>query len=344
MRFNVSRIPETFYRLPMMEPMTIFPRFCFDEKAAALPKLPCLSDGMRLDRFMEQKPNATVCLWRTYALGDIIVLTPIINSLKEICPDCKVILATADGFRDVFRYWDLVRTIAADRLRIEQYDIGYYLDGVVERDHAGDHYSYMHRLDIYCDFMGWPVPKDSVFSLPYSDKEKGWAEAVVSEAKNGKRPVVVMQLSGAMWFNSLPTKKVKRIASELAKTYSVILVHNYPSDIKIKGVANLAGRTTVPEAAALIDCADAVVTMDSGALWIAHCTKTPIIAMFGHTRAKEKMAHHRNYHAIDLAGMVGCESCFGRQTKCKGDVRCMNGSDENRILEEIKIGIEKLIS
>jgi ADP-heptose:LPS heptosyltransferase len=152
-----------------------------------------------------------------------------------------------------------------------------------------------------------------------------------------------MQLSGAMWFNSFPLEKVIRIADELSKVCSVVMIHNFKQDIKVKGICNLAGQTTFHEAAALIDSADVAITMDSGALWIAHCTKTPIIAMFGHTRAKEKMAHHRNYHSIDLAEMVGCESCFGRQTRCKGTVDCLRKSDTERIIQEIKTGLSRLV-
>jgi ADP-heptose:LPS heptosyltransferase len=343
MRFNASKALEVFYRLPAMEPMTILPRFCFDDEVVASIELPCLSDGVRLDEFMRRKSDATVCLWRTYALGDILVLTPLINSLKEAYPQCKVVLATADGFLSLFKYWDLVKTIVKNSAQYEGYDIGYYLDGVVEKDHAGDAYSYKHRLDINCDFVGWPVPKDPIFSLPYSDVEKQWAQTVVATRREEGKPVAVMQLSGAMWFNRFPLGKTMEIAAELSKVCSVIMIHNLKQDVEVKGITNLAGQTTFQELAALIDSADVAITMDSGALWVAHCTKTPIIAMFGHTRAKEKMAHHRNYHSIDLAEMVGCQSCFGRQTRCKGTAECLKKSDTERIIQGIKIGLSRLV-
>ena len=343
MRFNTSKAVEVFYRLPAMEPITVYPRFCFDDEVVASAKLPCLADGIRLDEFMRQKPDATVCLWRTYALGDIIVLTPLIHSLKESYPRCKVVLATGDGFLSLFKYWDLVKTIGENSVQYESYDVGYYLDGVVEKDHAGDAHSYKHRLDINCEFVGWPVPKDPIFSLPYSDVEKEWAQRVVATRREEGKPVAVMQLSGAMWFNRFRLGKTMEIAAELSKVCSVIMIHNLKEDVEVKGIINLAGQTTFQELAALIDCADVAITMDSGALWVAHCTKTPIIAMFGHTRAKEKMAHHRNYHAINLAEMVGCESCFGRQIRCKGTAECLNKSDTERIIQEIKIGLARLV-
>lgn len=343
MRRSLSRVAEVFYRRRDGEPLTVYPRFCFDDEVVQSVNLPCLADGVRLDEFMKESPSATVCFCRTYALGDILVLTPIFNSLKEKYPESKVLFATADGFMSLFKYWDDVKSVRRNGLLFERYDIGYYLDGVVEKDHRGDAHSYKHRLDINCDFIGWPVPKDPVFSLPYSDVEKKWAETVVRAVRQDGKPVAVLQLSGAMWFNRFPLGKVMEIAGELSKICSVIMVHNFKESVNVAGITNLAGQTTVHELAALIDSADVAITMDSGVLWVAHSTKTPIIAMFGHTRAKEKMAHHRNYHAINLAEMVGCESCFGRQTRCKGTADCLKKSDTGKIVEQIKEGIKRLV-
>jgi ADP-heptose:LPS heptosyltransferase len=343
MRFSNSKVVELLYRRRDAEPFAIYPRFCFDDEMLQAINLPCLADGVRLDDFMKKNPSATVCFCRTYGLGDILVLTPIFNSLKEKYPESKVLFATADSFVPMFKYWSDVKSVRRVGLEFERYDIGYYLDGVVEKDHEGGRYSYMHRLDINCDFIGWPVPKEPIFSLPYSDVERKWAERVVAASRQNGRPVVVMQLSGAMWFNRFPLGKTLEIAGELLKTCSVIMIHNFKQSVDIGMVTNLAGLTTVHELTALIDNADIAITMDSGALWVAHCTRTPIIAMFGHTRAKEKMVHHRNYHAINLAEMVGCESCFGRQTRCNGTVDCLKKSDTGRIVEQIKEGIKRLV-
>jgi hypothetical protein len=342
MRTNASQNIQVFYRRDG-EPVEVFPGFSLDESLITSPGAPCLRAGFSLDEQLRRKPDSSICFCRTYALGDILVLTPIFSSLKDKSPDCKIYFATAPIYKDIFKYWDSVRMVGKESLRNKTYDIGFYLDGVVEKDHSGNRFSHMHRLDIYCDSVGWPVPKEPIFSLPFSDKEKEWAEGITKAARLKGNPVAVMQLSGAMWFNHFEPKKTMEIAAGVAEVCSLVMIHNYRQDIKIKGVTNLTGRTTFHELAALIDSADVAITMDSGVLWVAHCTKTPIIAMFGHTRAKEKMTHHRNYHAIDLATMVGCESCFGRQIRCKGKVNCLNKSDTGTIIEEIRRGIKKLI-
>src|SRR5512139_2932165 len=133
MRFNPSNVPQIFYRLHDQEPMHLMPRFCLDEDIAPRCALSQLRQAETLETFLEKTPRATVCFYRTYALGDIIVLTPIFNSIKERFPDSKVVLVTHQKFLKMFKYWDLVEVNGADRLRLMRYDIGYFLDGVVEK-------------------------------------------------------------------------------------------------------------------------------------------------------------------------------------------------------------------
>jgi ADP-heptose:LPS heptosyltransferase len=342
MKRNTSNVVEMFYRTDG-EPIEVHPRFCFEDGALRGRGMAHLPDGPPLAELIEKKNDLSICFWRTFALGDILVLTPIFNWLKEMYPACSIYFATVSLYLDLFKYWDAVRSVGKRHVFTIDYDVGYYLDGVVEKDHREDRFSYMHRLDINCEFLGIPVPKDPIFSLPYSEKEKLWAEKTIAEFASPNKPVMVMQVSGAMWFNSLPLPKVKAIAEGLSEVCSLILVHNSRGPLDLPNVLNLAGKTTVHELAAIIDSADVALTMDSGTLWVAHCTKTPIIAMFGHTRAEEKMAHHRNYHAIDLAKMVGCQSCFGRPAKCNGAADCLTRSDEKQIIKEIRDGIVKLV-
>lgn len=343
MRINASRQLQVFYRRDG-EPVEVYPGFSFDETMITSPGAPCLREPPPLLQQLKRKPDSSICFLRTFALGDILILTPIFNSLRKEYPDCKIIFCTASGFVNLFKYWDEVSTVSKTRLIFGNYDVGFSLDGVVEKDHRGDSYSYMHRLDIYCEFMNYPVPPDPIFSLPYGEQEREWAEGIIGKLKVSDKPIAIMQISGAMWFNSFRPEKMINIATGLSDACSVILVHNSRLSVEVPNVLNLSGKTTHHQLVALIDCADVAITMDSGTLWVAHCTKTPVIAMFGHTRAIEKMKYHRNYYAINLAEMVGCKSCFGRQSTCEGRGDCLNRSDEKQIIKEIKDGVTKLVS
>jgi ADP-heptose:LPS heptosyltransferase len=131
------------------------------------------------------------------------------------------------------------------------------------------------------------------------------------------------------------------LARQFVNECCVIFVHNTFEDIGVEGTMNMCGKTSIHELTALVDAADVVVTVDSATLWLAHCTTTPVIALLGTTREKEKLRYHRNYVAIDLAALVGCESCFGTMRKCGGVGKCMSQFDVETVGKRILDGIKR---
>ena len=340
MRASTSSVVEVFYDRSG-DSVEVLPRFCVDEGLVRVEGSPRMGRGISLIDQMKRKPDSTICFWRSYALGDILLLTPIFNQLKETYPACTILLATASRFIEVFKYWDKVGTADKRTVAHRHYDIGYHLDGIVERDHTGEPWSHKHRLDLYCDFLGIPAPKDPLFSLPYGEDERRWAEELTTGLRLKEKPIVVMQLFGSKPIKSFPPGKVERIARKLSYVYTVILVHSHSGEIDGEAV-DLSGKTTVHELAAVIDCADAVVTMDSGVLWVAHATQTPVVALLGPTREPERLSYHRNHRVVNLSKMVGCEPCFERRTRCGGTIDCMIESDEAQIVAEIEDAVRGL--
>ena len=343
MKFCKSKVIEVFYRFDG-EPVVLYPRFCVDQSELSASMASCLKEGISLSKQLKQKPDSVVCFWRTYGLGDILLLTPVFNWLKEVHPFCQIYLVVAAGFLDLFRYWDVVTVVHNYNIPNIEYDVGYYLDGIVEKDHKRNENRYKHRLDLYCEFLGIPVLKEPIFSLPYGEGEKNWAEEIVGILRKIGKPIVVMQAFGSREVKRFSFGKVVKIVEELVKICSLILVHDTRVDFERIGMINLTGMTSVHELVALVDSVDAVVTMDSGILWMAHCTQTPVIALLGPTREQERLKYHRNYIVVNLAEMVGCEPCFERMVKCGGMISCMKKSNDNQIVKEIASGIKRFVS
>ena len=343
MKFCESGVVEVFYRFDG-EPVMLYPRFCVDQSELTALMAPCLKEGISLQKQLKRKPDSVVCFRRTYGLGDIVLLTPIFNWFKEEYPFCQIYLVTDRKFLELFRYWDVVMTVCDHNISSIGYDVGYYLDDIVEKDHVGSEDSYKHRLDLYCEFLGIPALKEPVFFLPYGENEKNWAEEVVGVLRKIGKPIVVMQAFGSREVKRFSFGKVVKIVEELVKICSLILVHDTRVDFERVGMINLTGVTSVHELVALVDSVDAVVTMDSSVLWIAHCTQTPIIALLGPTREQERLKYHRNYIVVNLAKMVGCEPCFERMVKCGGMISCMEKSNDNQIVKEIASGIKRFVS
>jgi len=342
MRISASKVVQICYRRRDGEPVEVYPRFNFDDSAVSSTVARYFVDGVPLREQLRRKPDSKICFLRSYNLGDVLLLTPVINSIKDQYPDSKMVLATGSSYLNLFKYWDRVTVLDKRWVMNENYDMGYYLNDIVEKDHLGNEWSYYHRTDLYCKFLGFDIPKDPVFSLPYSDKEKAWAGGVINGLREDGKPVVIFQFVATAKNRSLSVDKLMKVCQHLIRDCSLIFVHSSPENIGMSGTLDMCGKTTIHQLAALVDASDVVVTVDSATLWLAHCTRTPVVALLGTTREKEKLCYHRNYVSIDLAKLVDCEPCFGSMRRCGGAGKCMTAFDSKVVGERILDGVKRL--
>ncbi|RJX27156.1 MAG: lipopolysaccharide heptosyltransferase II [Desulfurivibrio sp.] len=84
-------------------------------------------------------------------------------------------------------------------------------------------------------------------------------------------------------------------------------------------IRDLAGKTTLGQAMALIAICDAFVTNDSGLMHVGAATKTPLVAIFGSTDAVATGPF--SDRAVVLQKELDCRPCLKKN--CKADFRCM---------------------
>ncbi len=96
-------------------------------------------------------------------------------------------------------------------------------------------------------------------------------------------------------------------------------------------VINLAGRTTIRELMALIQCCSIFLTNDSGPMHIAAALRIPLLALFGSTNEIKtgpypigKVIHKH----------VECSPCYLR--KCPIDFRCMTRIEVDEVYRELQ--------
>lgn len=95
-------------------------------------------------------------------------------------------------------------------------------------------------------------------------------------------------------------------------------------------VINFAGKTTIRELLALIQCCNVMLTNDSGPMHIAAALKVPLIALFGST-SDVKTGPYGNGTVIHKH--VECSPCYKRV--CPIDFRCMKQIEVNEVYEAI---------
>ena len=113
-----------------------------------------------LRQCIEDTKPSTICIYRTYALGDIIMLMPVLRAFRRavITSDTQFLWVVQERFIST-----LVQLNHLDKDFMFARDIGKYdygcdlhvnLNGVLELDHRGGDESNYHRMELYMRALG----------------------------------------------------------------------------------------------------------------------------------------------------------------------------------------------
>lgn len=97
-----------------------------------------------------------------------------------------------------------------------------------------------------------------------------------------------------------------------------------------EGVYNLAGKTSLRELMALINCCSAFLTNDSGPMHIAAALNTPLLALFGSTN---EVKTGPSPHGEVIHKHVECSPCYKRV--CPIDFRCMKRIEVDEVYNKL---------
>lgn len=113
------------------------------------------------------------------------------------------------------------------------------------------------------------------------------------------------------------------------------LVHDICRDLPER-VIDLAGKTSIRELMALIQCCDILLTNDSGPMHMASALGTKLLALFGST-SDTKTGPYRGGAVIHKH--VECSPCYNRV--CPIDFRCMTRISVDEVYQQLEAMIEK---
>lgn len=329
---NVSNVEQLYYSL-MMEPLSVPPKCCIDPELLEGGKggLPFLQEFGSMEAYLEDHPKARIMFVRSGGLGDVLCLTPILDILLKRYPEVSLTVATETP--EVFRYWEEIKAVRTRQIPGVQFDVGFMLDNVLELDYQfKSRYIGRPRLQIYMETLGMEKIVEPVFRFPFSQEDNMFARTVIKRYREDDR-VIGVQVAGASPARALPLGSIKTIIDGIARAgHQVAVLHNSPVEINGRHIINLSGKTTLHQLAAVIHMLDLVVTMDSGCMWVAHTTQTPLIAILGPTRARDKTCYHSNCINVETNGWVNCKPCFESLQSCNGGIDCLRKADPNRIL------------
>lgn len=263
---------------------------------------------------VDKKGETSFYIQRTFALGDMLMLVPVVRYLRTFGYDPRI--RTSDLFKEILTYLGILVELTE---RPHLGGFGIVLDGTIERDHRDRSLSYFHRVHIYLKALGVKeLPEKVDWSCDLSQLPK---------IDVGDGPYIAFQDSGSTPVKRLQSDSVRYIYEGFKK-----------EGVKVISISDTIGKH-LPSALhlfALIAKAKCLISMDSGPLWISHFTKTPVVCIFGPTRPKERLTLHPLYPegvvGVELSKEIKCKPCFEHAEKCGDRIDCLKVTPE-RIYE-----------
>jgi ADP-heptose:LPS heptosyltransferase len=289
-------------------------------------------------KFYNQK---LVTVRRDFALGDLIMLIPVLRKFKEYFNISTIQVMTAQRFLTTCqKLFPEFKFVSDEYMYCINLGLFLNLNSVLEMDHSVKNTEKnLHRCFIYASSIGFEIEG----LLDWSAKSMKKTFDIKTERKK-----IGVQIRGSGVLKTIPFKIMLELINKLSETYHVIPIdHECYPQIKNKEITNLTGKLNVCETIELLRELDACITMDSGVLWMAHIANCPVVTLLGPTRESERINLHPQYpekaKGINLAEMVGCTPCFETKIHCKGKINCMNNFDKNLLFKNVFENIKSIL-
>lgn len=291
-----------------------------------------------------------VVMNRWGALGDLIQARAVLAAFVQLFPKYTVALECLRTYRKVFQNDPLFMKVG-DTAGLDA--IGTVsLEGVMEVDHTGKPEFMKHRVELLWEFLMKELNVDMIadmldWDIPCGPEDEQWARDVLKAhnipLSKSKRdmPVIGFQCRGSTTVKTLRLKTAQFVTRTLGESgVRIFLIEHGRQNVwGGRRIHSTPGRP-VTNMIALMKHFDAAVTMDSGALWMAHAARIPTVCILGPTRPSERITLHPLYKTgqvigIELNKLMDCNPCFERGGRCKKKFTCIRQVNQRKLLELI---------
>lgn len=276
----------------------------------------------QLKALLESKaPN--ICLVRGEGIGDVLMTTPLIASLKALFQgSCNITYATNTRYLEgalpkVLQHNpDISAVIDRDNIDESDYDIVINLHCPCV-DYERKENPPINRIDLFARHAGVNLVDTKVrYFIQNEEKEKGKDFLFNSKIRPTDKVVMVHVFSTATKrnLNSLTFKSALMTLVENGIKL-VILKHDssdYPSDVLFDNIPNslLLRNASIREIAGVMINCDLVLCPDSSILHLAGALDMPTVSIFGHTDPRARTNYYPKTSVIWEGERLHCAPCW----------------------------------
>ena len=266
----------------------------------------------------------SVLVRRERGIGDVLFALTAVYELKRSHPDLRVDFLTHRdhaGWVRWFHFVDAVHTSPPGG----RYGRVIDLEAGLDCAHEGDRCRWMARQAGVAVSGFMPPPE-----LPADLREE--ARRLLDASGHARLVCLAPYGSQASLIRSLTLEQIRAAACAASPDDRVVLLSREEIQDPVgAGVLNLSGRLTVELAIAVVSLCEGLVGVDSGLVHWAGVFRKPVVALFTHIGAQQRMGPHGNFVAIQP--LLPCAPCgdvwplgpFGYQPACRPTYRWSRG-------------------
>ena len=318
-------------------------------------------------------PVARILVCRLQAFGDVAITLPLLAGLRKAYPAARLEVITSNsylplftalpwidavhGFTDNRKLLPRLRSVAglARTLRpaplfldLQRLRVTRGLTRLIAPAAwcAFDRYAPRPALERYCEAAQWlGLQAEPQFNFPVQSSLTQRAGVLLREAGHQPhRPLLCLNPAGGWPTKQWPIDRYIALGRLFVQQFSAQIGVMGTEHVRVGGEAivrelgadaiNLMGRTTIPEALAVVRQLRLMISDDSGLMHLAWANRVPTVALFGATRSTWSRPcgpHSRWFGSEDLP----CGACMS--TACaRRDNHCLQRVSTEKVKEMVR--------
>ena len=304
-----------------------------------------LNPPKRIGRLKEllQTQSPRICLVRGEGIGDVLMTTPLIHSLKTMF-NTKVDITYATNTRylegalpKVLKYNpDLNKIIDREELDESDYElvINLHCPAIAYERKPNPP---LNRVDIFAQHAGVPLIDKQVRYYPTHDEiEAGRCWLKDAHVKSIDKSIMVHIFSSASMRN-LDITPMRDAVYKLAQTgYKIILLRHLSDPISdplwesVPNIVRLNG--DIRRLAGVLKNCNLLLCPDSSVMHVAGAMNIPTVAIFNHTDPRARINYYPETVALWPGQKLQCCPCWG-QENCQMHWTCLKMLTSDMIVE-----------
>jgi len=295
--------------------------------------------------------NISILVIRSGAMGDVILVTPIIKLLHHKYNGlCKITVATR--YPDIFTNNPYIFKILSMK-ELKSLESNYEI--ILNLDLSYEKNRFLHITSAY-SFMALGAHSSAISLQPELFLSKLDEKIIQTFQKeiSGSYIVCHNRIDPTQPYRNVPIKDWEYLISELSsKTdLKIVQIGEKKFDVALtsskQNLIDARGKFTLQQSKGLIDNAVLFLGTDAGPLHIAACTQTPIISFFtiAHHEVRSPLRSSKNIF-VPITPDVSCYGClnlfpFGTEWTCqRGDFACSSKFDIKKAINACLSIIQK---